>query len=143
MTKSVYLNPDRARFALFKDLPRDTPIHMLNLVRFRDRAAYEDGTIATGREAYAAYSRETAPILKALGGRIVWSGKPQLMLIGPAADEGEAWDIAFIAEYPTAQAFIDMIRNPDYQKAALHRTAAVADSRLIRMAPNPVADGFG
>ena len=30
-----------------------------------------------------------------------------------------------------------------YQQAARHRTAAVADSRLIRMAPNPQGDGFG
>lgn len=140
---TAYLNPDRARFQRFKDLPRDEPVHMLNLVRFRDRAAYADGTEATGREAYAAYSRETTPILKALGGRIVWSGQPQCMLIGPEPGTGEEWDVAFIAEYPTGQAFIDMIRDPEYQKAAMHRTAAVADSRLIRMKPNATGEGFG
>lgn len=135
-----HTNPDRARFAAFKDLPRDEPVHMLNLVQFRAQAAYEDGRAATGRQAYAAYSRESGPIFAALGGHILWSGRPQLMLIGP---EAEAWDIAFVAAYPSGQAFIDMIRDPAYQKAALHRTAAVADSRLIRMAPNPAGDGFG
>ncbi|MCC0076937.1 MAG: DUF1330 domain-containing protein [Rhodobacter sp.] len=135
-----HINPDRARFAAFKDLPRDEPVQMLNLVRFRAQAAYEDGRAATGRQAYAAYSRESGPIFAALGGRILWSGRPQLMLIGP---EAEAWDVAFVAAYPSGQAFIDMIRDPAYQKAALHRTAAVADSRLIRMAPNPAGDGFG
>lgn len=140
---SHFLNPDRARFQRFKDLPRDEPVHMLNLVKFREIAAYEDGTVATGREAYAAYSRKTTPILKALGGRIVWSGQPQCMLIGPEPSTGEDWDIAFIAEYPSGQAFIDMIRNPEYQKAAMHRTAAVADSRLIRMKPKEAGGGFG
>jgi uncharacterized protein (DUF1330 family) len=138
---STHTNPDRARFALFKDLPRDEPIHMLNLVRFRAQADYPDGRAASGREAYAAYSRESGPIFRTLGGRILWSGRPQLMLIGP--ETGEDWDIAFIAEYPSGQAFVDMIRDPAYQTAALHRTAAVADSRLIRMAPNPSGDGFG
>ncbi|GAB4269557.1 MAG: DUF1330 domain-containing protein [Pararhodobacter sp.] len=138
---SPHVNPDRARFGAFKDLPRDEPVQMLNLVRFHAEARYEDGRRATGREAYAAYSRESGPIFRALGGRILWSATPRLMLIGP--ETGEDWDIAFVAEYPTAQAFIDMIRDPAYQKAAVHRTAAVADSRLIRMAPNPVGDGFG
>lgn len=62
------------------------------------------------------------------------------MLFGP---EAEVWNIAFVAAYPSGQAFIDRIRDPAYQKAALHRTAAVADSGLIRMAPNPAGDGFG
>ncbi|MBN8292379.1 DUF1330 domain-containing protein [Rhodobacter sp. NTK016B] len=143
-----HINPDRTRFARFKDLPRDAPVEMLNLVRLRDRAVYEDGEDApgtftgtlTGAEAYAAYGRESGPIFRALGGRILWSGAPQLMLIGP---EDEAWDIAFIAAYPSGQAFIDMIRNADYQRAARHRTAAVVDSRLIRMAPGKKGAGFG
>lgn len=135
-----HTNPDRARFALFKDLPRDEPIHMLNLVRLRARAAYDDGRDATGAQAYAAYGKASGPIFAALGGQIIWSAQPKLMLIGPA---DEAWDIAFVAAYPTGQAFIEMIRNPEYQKAAVHRTAAVEDSRLIRTAPKPGGAGFG
>lgn len=134
-----HINPDRARFALFKDLPRDQPVHMLNLVRLRDQARYEDGRTATGAEAYAAYGRESGPIFRRLGGSILWSGRPELMLIGP---EAERWDIAFVAAYPSGQAFIDMIRDAEYQRAAQHRTAAVADSRLIRMAPGTPGAGF-
>lgn len=135
-----FIDPDRARFGRFKDLPRDRPVHMLNLVRLRERAAYADGRVATGAEAYAAYGRESGPVFRRLGGRILWSGRPELMLIGP---EAEAWDIAFVAAYPTGQAFIDMIRDADYQRAAQHRTAAVRDSRLIRMAPGGAAESFG
>ncbi|WP_068304019.1 DUF1330 domain-containing protein [Pararhodobacter sp. CCB-MM2] len=134
------INPDRARFGLFKDLPRDRPVHMLNLVRLRAEAAYDDGRKASGAEAYAAYGRESGPIFRRLGGTILWSGKPELMLIGPM---DEAWDLAFVAVYPTGQAFIDMIRDADYQRAAQHRTAAVADSRLIRMTPGEAGAGFG
>lgn len=136
----TYINPDRARFARFKDLPRDTPVHMLNLVRLHARARYEDGREATGAEAYAAYGRESGPIFRRLGGRILWSGQPHLMLIGP---ESETWDLAFVAAYPTGQAFVDMIRDAEYQRAAVHRTAAVLDSRLIRMDPGKAGAGFG
>lgn len=38
-----YVDPTRAAFDLFKSLPRDTPINMLNLVRYRDLAAYSEG----------------------------------------------------------------------------------------------------
>lgn len=136
-----HVNPDRDSFAAFRNHPRKGPVHMLNLVKFRDRAAYADGRAATGAEAYAAYGRESGPIFRALGGRIVWSGRPEVMVIGP--QDAEAWDIAFIAAYPSVEAFVAMIRDPEYQEAAKHRTAAVADSRLIRMAPRAAGDGFG
>ncbi|MGU9979248.1 DUF1330 domain-containing protein [Phreatobacter sp. HK31-P] len=135
-----HVDPSKERFALFKDLPRDAPVHMLNLVRVRAEAAYPDGRKATGREAYAAYGRESGPIFRRLGGRIVWIGRPDLTLIGP---EAERWDIAFIAAYPSGQAFIDMIRDPAYREAVKHRQAAVADSRLIRMTPGQPGEGFG
>jgi hypothetical protein len=35
-----------------------------------------------------------------------------------------------------------MLRNPDYQRATRHRTAAVADSRLIRCAGLEAGVGF-
>ena len=70
-------------FAQFRDSDRPGPIHMLNLVRLRKQAAYPDGRKATGEEAYAAYGRESGPVFTRLGGRIVWQGKFELMLIGP------------------------------------------------------------
>lgn len=135
-----HVDPSKQRFGMFKDLPRDEPVNMLNLVRLKPEATYADGRRATGREAYAAYGRDSGPVFRRLGGRIVWSGRPELMLIGP---EAEAWDIAFIAEYPSGQAFIDMIRDPAYREAVKHRQAAVADSRLVRMKPGAPGAGFG
>ncbi len=135
-----FIDPDRERFGMFKDLPREGKIHMLNLVKLNDVAVYENGTKTTGKEAYAAYGRDSGSIFKDLGGKIVWSGSFQLMFIGP---QEEDWDICFIAEYPSAEAFISMIRNPDYQKAVKHRQAAVKTSRLVRTTPKEVSEGFG
>lgn len=135
-----HVDPTRETFAAFRADDRPGPIHMLNLVRFAERAAYPDGRAATGAEAYAAYGRESAPVFARLGGRIVWQGAFELMLIGPA---DERWDHCFIAEYPSVQAFVAMIRDPAYREAVKHRQAAVADSRLIRLAPRAPGKGFG
>lgn len=135
-----HVDPTREDFARFRALVRPGPVHMLNLLKFRERAAYDDGTVATGREAYAAYARESGPVFRRLGGRQVWIGRPELTLIGPAA---EAWDLAFIAEYPSGDAFVAMLRDPDYRQAVRHRQAAVVDSRLIRMEPGAPGAGFG
>lgn len=124
------IDPTRAQFDAFKALPRDAPVNMLNLVKLRAAAAYADGRAATGAEAYAAYGRESAPVFQRVGGTILWRGSPEAVLIGPA---DEAWDIAFIARYPTGGAFLDMVTDPAYRAVVHHRQAAVADSRLIRM----------
>ncbi len=137
---SSYVDPTRETFAAFRADERTGPIHMLNLVRLRDRATYPDGRAATGAEAYAAYGRESAPVFARLGGSIVWRGRFELTLIGPPE---ERWDLCFIAEYQSGAAFVEMIRDPIYREAVKHRQAAVEDSRLIRLAPGAAGVGFG
>ena len=127
-------------FETFRANDRPGPIHMLNLVRLHERAQYEDGREASGKEAYAAYGRESAPVFQRLGGRIVWRGSMEQMVIGP---RDEVWDLCFIAEYPSPQAFVEMLKDPEYRKAMAHRQAAVADSRLVRMAPVDTGGNFG
>lgn len=139
-TGSGHVDPTKEAFAAFREADRPGPIHMLNLVRFRERAAYPDGRDATGAEAYAAYGRESFPVFSRLGGRIVWRGRFEQTLIGPA---DERWDACFIAEYPSVSAFVAMIRDPVYREAVKHRQAAVAESRLIRLAPTDPGAGFG
>ena len=135
-----YIDPTKETFASFRDNDRPGPIHMLNLVRFRERANYPDRREATGAEAYHAYGRDSQPVFSRLGGRIVWRGSFELMLIGPA--DG-IWDECFIAEYPSVAAFVEMIRDPVYREAVKHRQAAVLTSRLVRLAPMEVGTGFG
>lgn len=138
-----YVDPERAQFDAFKALPRDTVIHMLNLVRFRERADYPaDHPLAdsklTGAEAYARYGAESGPVFQRVGGRIVWRGSMEAMVIGPM---DEHWDAVFIAEYPGSAAFMEMVTDPAYRLAVVHRQAAVETSRLIRCAPDASRSG--
>ena len=63
------IDPTREQFEAFKDLPRDTPIMMLNLISLHDKAHYADGRKATGAEAYAAYGQESGSIFADVGAR--------------------------------------------------------------------------
>ena len=135
-----FIDPTKEQFARFRELQRAGPIHMLNLVRLRVNAIYPDGRSATGKEAYRAYARESIDVFRRLGGKQHWIGRFELTLIGPTE---ERWDRVFIAEYPSVDAFVAMIRDPVYREAVKHRQAAVEDSRLIRLQPLPPGEYFG
>ena len=130
----THIDPAPDNWATFKSLPRDTPIHMLNLIRLRDLADYPEGHPnhgkgLTGREAYAIYKAGIAPIIAAAGGGMVWQPAMECVVTGPA----DEWDEAFVMGYPNSAAFMAMVKNPHYIADVVpHRTAAVADSRLIR-----------
>ena len=139
------IDPLREQFDAFKALPRDQPIQMLNLVRLKPLADYpqghpDHGKGLTGLDAYRAYGRTTAHIFGRVGGRQIWVGRPEVVVTGPA---DERWDLAFIAEYPGAGAFLAMITDPEYRERVKHRQAGVEDSRLIRLAPVTPGEGFG
>ena len=109
---------------------------MLNLLRFRDTADYSaspdlapDESIS-GAEAYQIYSAHTVPLLTEVGGKAIFMGTGGPLLIGPSEAR---WDQVLIVEYPDITAFVSMTQNPKYHSGAGHRTAALADSRLLPM----------
>lgn len=142
---TYFIDPSPENFKAFKDLPRDEPIHMLNLLRYRDLAEYPEGHEHhgngwTGRRAYQEYGTTSGPIFRRVGGSIVWRGSFQTMVTGPGDKD---WHDGFVAQYPNSAAFFEMIKDPDYQLAVVNRTAALVDSRLMRFAPGDVGGGFG
>ena len=139
------IDPTRTQFDAFKALPRDEPIQMLNLIRLKPAADYpadhpNHGKGMSGLDAYRAYGASIAGILGRLGARQVWAGRPQVVVTGP---EDERWDLAFIVEYPGSSAFLAMVTDLEYREHVKHRTAAVEDSRLIRLAPLRAGEGLG
>ncbi|MDE2596017.1 MAG: DUF1330 domain-containing protein [Sphingomonadales bacterium] len=130
-----YVDPDPENWAIFKALPRDTPMHMLNLVRYRDRAEYPQGhpsaTLGwSGERAYREYIERLLPFLAGLGAGLSWDGTFECVVTGPKPFE---WDKVFVMRFPDSRAFFAMITAPEYKADIVpHRTAAVLDSRLVR-----------
>lgn len=108
--------------------PRE-PIVMLNLLRFKERADGIDAADSiSGAEAYGRYASAAGKFLERVGGRLLLALSAQQTVIGPS--EGE-WDLVLAVEYPSRQAFLEMIGDPEYLAIHAHRAAALADSRLI------------
>ncbi len=142
---TTFIDPSRENFEAFKALPRDTPIHMLNLLLYRDEAEYPEGHEHagkgwSGRRAYEEYGKTSGPIFARVGGSIVWRGAFEAMVTGP---HRMCWHDGFVASYPNSGAFFEMIKDPDYQQAVVNRTAALVDSRLVRFAPGEGGSTFG
>ncbi len=136
---NTYVNSDAKAYAAMQALPTDQPFDMLNMIRYKDQADYKKNSGFeekgwTGAEAYAEYSRHSSPIAQRAGGSVTYLGMPKLTMIGPMHEQ---WDAVFIVSYPNLAAFLALVQDPEYQKHAFHRRAAVADSRLIRLMPAP------
>lgn len=134
MSSSTHVLSDR-QLQVLDTLPPDQPVVMLNLLRFHDQAAYADTDQAepcSGREAYKRYSQTSLQTIAAVGGRVIFGGKAHEALIAP---QGEGWHQAFLVQYPSPAAFRAMMAMPQYQACVHHRTAALADSRLIPLSP--------
>lgn len=118
-----------AMSAVLAKTPKDQPVVMLNLLKFREQAEYADGrTAISGLEAYREYGRGAIRCIHASGGELLWSGIPTGTLIGPAEEQ---WDEVLLVRYPSIDAFLKMIGSEEYKAIVHHRTAAIDDSRLV------------
>lgn len=118
------ITPSEKQMKMFMDFPDDKPIRMVNLLKFKTLAQYEDHRECdlTGEEAYAIYSLEVLEHLAKVGGKVIFSGKVRGLLLGEVE---ELWDAVAIAEYPSRTAMITMFTNQDYLQSHLHRTAGL------------------
>jgi alkylhydroperoxidase/carboxymuconolactone decarboxylase family protein YurZ/uncharacterized protein (DUF1330 family) len=124
----------------FANVDEDAPIVMINLLRFREHAEYPEGSgeePCSGIDAYRQrYGVGVLPLIEAAGASVVGGGAVAATVIAP---DGESWDEAILVRYPSRQAFADMVGSPEYETVAIHRTAALADSRLIATVPEASA----
>ena len=125
------LRPNPIQLAEFA-LGDDDPILMVNLLKFKDKAEYEDGraTNLTGREAYEIYVTETREHLANVGAELILGGEVNGLLLG---DVEELWDAFGVARYPSRKAMIAMARNPAYIESEKHRAAGLAGQLNIEV----------
>lgn len=118
--------PNRDQFIALASAPDEGPVVMINLLKFKAKAA--DGS-STGAESYSRYSDAVVSMVEAQGGRLVWIGKVDQVLIGDA--DADAWDSAALVEYPSRKAFIDMVTSKDYDAAHSHREGGLERTVLL------------
>lgn len=125
------------QIAAMADPGPEGPIVMVNLLKFRDRAAYEDGSDdhLTGREAYQRYAAAVGKLIREYGGRFIFAGDVTYLMIGHA---DEMWDEVALAEYPDRPAFMAMIEDPAFQTASRHREAGLEGQLNIETTWIPV-----
>ena len=117
---TALLGPTAEQLVALTARPADAPVLMVNLLKFKPEG---------GLERYQQYGREVAPHLERVGATVRYAGTAPAFVIGDG--ERPWWDTILIVEYPTPQAFIDMVTNPEYGQVHEHRVAALDRGDLI------------
>ena len=100
------------------------PIYMVNLLKFKASAEYEDGrqTDLSGREAYNIYAEAVSKIILNYGGKVLFAADVTGLSLGQVED---LWDEVAIAQYPNRRAMVEMSSSAEWREAAVHRTAGL------------------
>jgi hypothetical protein len=129
---AVMPQPEQAKAFFFGE--ENGPMVMVNLLKFKDKAEYPDGSNAdwTGKQAYLVYGAAVQKCLELVGGRAVFSGDVTGLILGEVE---ELWDMVALAYYPSPQAMMQMVGLPEYQGIEIHRFAGLKGQLNIRTAP--------
>jgi uncharacterized protein (DUF1330 family) len=124
----IYPRPEQIKALLESDF--EGPVCMLNLLKFKPRAEYEDGreTDLSGAEAYRLYGEQMVPFVESHGGRMLHSSAARFLMIGDGEVE---WDMVAIVEYPSKADFVKIASAPDVAGFAVHRTAGLESQLLV------------
>jgi uncharacterized protein (DUF1330 family) len=131
-----HLYPTMERLLPLAQDPSSSPIAMVNLLKFRERAVYSDGRTddISGRDAYMRYAAAMRSIVEAAGGRFLFAGSLKNLVIG---EVGELWDDIGVVEYPSRAVFQRLAMSPEVQVIGVHREAGLAGQLLILSTAEP------
>jgi uncharacterized protein (DUF1330 family) len=117
-------------------LATEGPVTMVNLLKFRARAAYPDGRDAelSGEEAYGRYAEAMRKLVEASGGRFLFGARATGLLLGEVES---LWDVVGMVEYPSARALLTIAASPAYQEIEVHRLAGLEGQLNITTQQQP------
>ena len=117
--------PNEEQIKGFFEPGPEGPIFMVNLLKFKDQAEYEDGreTALTGRQAYDIYGLAVSKLLVEFGGKGIFAADVVRLMLGEVED---LWDEVAIAMYPSRKAMLDMMQSETMQEIGQHRAAGLA-----------------
>ena len=136
------ITPTREQFTEFAHGTREGEVVMINLLHFArpDEGASpaESDKQTTGSGAYREYSDQVVKMVESRGGKVIWTGRPENVLIGDS--EADDWDLVALVSYPSRAAFIDMVTSPKYEEAHTHRERGL--DRTVLLACEPVLNAL-
>jgi uncharacterized protein (DUF1330 family) len=118
------VDPNPEQIIALTSSTHDGPVQMINLLQFKAEG---------GLESYQRYTVEVQSHLDAVGGRVIAHGATRQMVVGES--DRPWWDAILTVEYPSIQAFMQMVMSEGYQSIAHHRTNALTRAELIATAP--------
>jgi uncharacterized protein (DUF1330 family) len=130
------VGPTLAQLRSLVEADRGGPLQFVNLLGYHASARYPAGHALAGRggsgaEAYARYGAVALRHVTQRGGRLALMNAVEQTLIGPE----DGWHQVAIMEYPDTGAFVDMLRDPDYMAALVHRDAGLAKTLVLVTRP--------
>jgi uncharacterized protein (DUF1330 family) len=119
------IRPNKAQFIELTEAPDEGPVVMLNLLKFKTRVDRTDGS---GASEYAKYGDAAIEMVEARGGKVLWMGRADQILIG---DPTEDWDSVALVQYPSRKDFVEMVSTPEYEQAHEHRESGLERTIII------------
>ena len=127
------IDPTADQVRALRDNGRDGPVVMLNLLKFRDMAVYDDGEVISGAAAYARYQHAFTVTVGAISqAEVLFNGPAEQVFIGIAGTAEADWDKVLMVRYPTRGHFLAMMADPGYRLALRHRYAGLARTVLLQ-----------
>ena len=135
-----HIDPTDEQLRAFAGADPTTPIVMLNLHRYRDRARYDGADpedAVPGRDAYLRYGEVALRAMEVVGARILWLLPTEQVFAGC---EHDTYDEALAVWYPNRAAFLEMLGLDWYRDALVHRRAGLEHATIIALAGPPTPD---
>ena len=107
--------------------PAETPVVMVNLLAFKDQADGGNEGM-TGVESYMRYGENMRKFVESKGGRFIWSGRVDSMVIGESDVE---FHVVALVEYPSRKAFVEIASSAHVAEIGQDRARGLAGQWLI------------
>jgi hypothetical protein len=120
---------------------QDTPVVMVNWLRFREQAAYPPGHApASGRDAYLRYGRVALTTTHSIGAKLVYAARFHQVLIGHGGDPApKLWHEFALMQYPGRATFARMAALARYRRSLHHREAGLDERGQALIVTRPDA----
>ena len=126
--------PSAEQFQELMKGPADSPVVMVNLLTFK-KDATDDHEGESGQAAYMEYGEKMRKLVEAQGGRFIWSGRVNSLVIG---ETEEHFDVVALVEYPSRAAFMKIASSDEVAKIGVHRAAGLESQWLIATTESPI-----